>query len=156
MWYNVVVEVVIKYCNKKFIEDNTLQHVLIKPNDLFIEEPIETNQSCNLFINKPVEKNINDMLVKEPIKKEPRILITVQSNDVLVNLITSATIVKPFCPKSYVTFQEPPTLMLWLQYKGPMQLFLHLFIFSLLSFLYFVVFLKSKDECVRPIEKMSS
>jgi hypothetical protein len=120
MWYNVVAEVVIKYCNKKFIEDNTLQPILAKPNNLFIEESIETNKSCNLFINEPVEKNTNDMLVKEPIKKEPRILIIVQSNDVLINLIIGVTLVKPFCPKSYVTFQEPPTLMLWLQYKGPL------------------------------------
>jgi hypothetical protein len=139
MWYNVVAEVVIKYCNKKFIEDNTLQPILAKPNDLFTEEPIKTNKSCNLFINEPVEKNTNDMLVKEP-----RILITMQSNDVLVNLITGVTLVKPFCPKSYVTFQEPPTLTLWLQYKGPMQLFLHLFIFSLLSFLYFLFFLNEE------------
>jgi hypothetical protein len=74
------------------------------------------------------------MLVKEPIKKKPKILINVQSNDVLINLIIGVISKKPFCPKSYVAFQESPTLMLWLQYKGPMQLFLHLFIFSLLSF----------------------
>lgn len=144
MWYNVVAQVVIKYCNKKFIEDSTLQPILAKPNDLLTEESIETNKSFNLFINKPVEKNTNDMLVKEPSKKEPRILINVQSNDVLVNLITSVTSIKPFCTKSYVTFQEPPTLTLWLQYKGPMQLLLHLFIFSLLSFLYFVFFLNEE------------
>jgi hypothetical protein len=140
MWYNVVAQVVIKYCNKKFIEDSTLQPILAKPNDLLTEESIETDKSCNLFINKPVEKNTNDMLVKEPSKKEPRILINVQSNVVLVNLIIGVTSVKPFCPKSYVTFQEPRTLTLWLQYKGLMQLLLHLFIFSLLSFLYFVFF----------------
>jgi hypothetical protein len=34
MWYNVVAQVVIKYCNKKFIEDNTLQPILAKWNDL--------------------------------------------------------------------------------------------------------------------------
>ncbi len=58
MRYNVIAEVVIKYCNKKFIEDNTLQPILAKPNDLFIKELIETNKFCNLFINEPVEKKL--------------------------------------------------------------------------------------------------
>jgi hypothetical protein len=52
MWYNVVADVVIKYCNEFFIEDNTLQPILGKPNDLLIEEPIKTNKSCNLFIKQ--------------------------------------------------------------------------------------------------------
>jgi hypothetical protein len=34
----------------RFVEDHTLQPILVKPNDILLEEPIETTHFGNLFI----------------------------------------------------------------------------------------------------------
>jgi hypothetical protein len=58
-------------------------HVLAKPNDLLLVEPIETSQFGNwfikelvetnhfgnMFIKEPVETHIKGMIVNKPIKK---------------------------------------------------------------------------------------
>jgi hypothetical protein len=45
-----------------FIEDNTLQPILVKTNDFLPKKPVETNRSCNMFDEKLI---INDLLVNK-------------------------------------------------------------------------------------------
>jgi hypothetical protein len=88
----------------RFVEDHTLQHVLAKPSDLFLEEPIERNHFGNLFTKELVETNhCNDMFTKEPFEmvqfsnlsiKEP---IELYTRDMIANnLVEKGPIVA--CP----------------------------------------------------------
>jgi hypothetical protein len=61
----------------QFVEDSTLQPILVKPNDLLPKELVETNKFCNLFIKETIKMNTNDLLMKELIEVEPNIPITI-------------------------------------------------------------------------------
>ncbi len=47
----------------KFIEDKTLQHVLVKPGDLVIDEPVQTKQLVPL----PIEPKVFQPIGFEPV-----------------------------------------------------------------------------------------
>jgi hypothetical protein len=44
----------------QFVENSTLQPILIKPSDLLPKKPIETNKFCNLFTKEIVEMNTSE------------------------------------------------------------------------------------------------
>jgi hypothetical protein len=102
----------------------------IHTNDLAIKEPAKTRRICNMFIEKSIGINNNDILGKKPVEKILVKPIPTQTNDVLVNLVIGVNLLECFSPKSHIIFQEPPTLTLWLQYKKLVRLFLCLFIFT--------------------------
>jgi hypothetical protein len=99
-----------------FVENSTLQPILAKTNDLLLEEPIEIGRPHNMFTNELVEKDTNDLLVKELVGEKLDVLITTQLNDMAVHLviIINVILVDLFCPKGHVVFKKPPTLTLWL------------------------------------------
>jgi hypothetical protein len=104
---NIVLVNINKVKPYQFVEDNTLQPILAKANDLLPEEPIEIDRPHNMFTKELVEKDTNDLLVKEVVGEKP-------NDDVEVNLVINVISIDLFCPKGHVAFQEPPTLMLWL------------------------------------------
>lgn len=111
---NIILVNINKLKPYRFVEDSTLQPILAKANDLLLEEPIEIGRPHNMFTKKLVEKDTNDLLVKELIGEKPNVLITTQLNDVAIHLVINVILVDLFCPKCHVVFKKPPTLMLWL------------------------------------------
>lgn len=61
---NIVLVNINKLKPYQFVEDNTLQPILAKASDLLLEEPIEIGRPHNMFTNKLVEKDTNDLLVR--------------------------------------------------------------------------------------------
>jgi hypothetical protein len=53
----------------RFIKDQTLQPIIVKPSDLLLKKPIEIGQSNNFFIKKPDETNhSSNLFIKDSIK----------------------------------------------------------------------------------------
>jgi hypothetical protein len=59
------------------VEDHTLQHVLIKPNDLLLEEPIEINPFNDVFIKEPTKMaQFSNIFTKESVELHTKNMIT--------------------------------------------------------------------------------
>jgi hypothetical protein len=53
----------------KFVEDQTIQHVLTKPNDLLPKKIVETNHFGNLFIEELVKLHVRGLTTYNLIEK---------------------------------------------------------------------------------------
>ncbi len=76
-----------------------------------------------------IEIGISDLLKRQLVGNLPVSLNFAQSNDVLVNLVTSISFLRKVCPKSCFIFQVLPLFIPWLQYKKLMCPLECLFIF---------------------------
>jgi hypothetical protein len=67
---------------------------------------------------KLVQQGDNNMLIRQPIENHLLVIPnSVQSNDILVNLITSVSFLGIICPKSCVVFQVLSLSIFQLWYK---------------------------------------
>jgi hypothetical protein len=67
----------------KFVEDDTLQLVLVKPNDFLLEEPIGIIYSSNIFIEELVETDhYGNLFTKNLVKFYTKGLIADNLNEI--------------------------------------------------------------------------